>query len=110
MLTKFSVSNFKGFNQGFVFDFSDTNGYEFNKSCVKNGIVNNALIYGHNGVGKSNLGFAIFDIIGHLTDKKTSDLEYAVYLNALNPADYATFRFEFLIEGQKIVYEYQKDA
>jgi AAA15 family ATPase/GTPase len=106
MLTKFSVSNFKGFNQGF--DFSDTNGYEFNKSCVKNGIVNNALIYGHNGVGKSNLGFAIFDIIGHLTDKKTIDLEYAVYLNALNPADYATFRFEFLIEGHKIVYEYRK--
>jgi DNA replication protein DnaC len=70
MLTKFSVSNFKGFNQDFVFDFSDTNGYEFNKSCVKNGIVNNALIYGHNGVGKSNLGFAIFDIIGHLTDKR----------------------------------------
>lgn len=108
MLTKFSVSNFKGFNQDFVFDFSDTNGYEFNKSCVKNGIVNNALIYGHNGVGKSNLGFAIFDIIGHLTDKKTIDLEYAVYLNALNPADYATFRFEFLIEGHKIVYEYRK--
>jgi hypothetical protein len=35
-------------------------------------------------------------------------LEYAVYLNALNPADYATFRFEFLIEGHKIVYEYRK--
>ena len=32
-------------------------------------LADNALIYGHNGVGKSNLGLAIFDIIGHLTDK-----------------------------------------
>ena len=84
MLKKFRVSNFKSFEKDFEFDLSDINGYEFNKDCIKNGIVNNALIYGHNGVGKSNLGLAIFDIIGHLTDKNINENLYLPYLNAIN--------------------------
>ena len=62
MLTKFKVSNFKCFEGEVVFDLSLTNGYTFNSECIKNGIVNNAMIYGYNGSGKSNLGWAIFDI------------------------------------------------
>lgn len=108
MLTKFSVTNFKGFNNEFVFDLKDNNGYTFNDECIKNGVVNNALIYGHNGVGKSNLAFAIFDIIGHLTDKKTNVFDYTNYLNAENNNSTAKFRYEFLINSNSIVYEYQK--
>lgn len=108
MLTKFSVSNFKSFNTEFVFDLQDTNSYEFNQSSVKNGTVNNVLIYGHNGVGKSNLGLAIFDIIGHLTDTKSPELEYSIYLNALNKSKKAHFCYEFLFDGNKVVYEYEK--
>ena len=40
MLRKFKVSNFKSFNECFQLDFTDVNGYEFNKSSIKNGIVN----------------------------------------------------------------------
>lgn len=108
MLTRFSVSNFKSFNEEFVFDLQDTNGYEFNIESVKNGVVNNALVFGHNGVGKSNLGFAIFDIIGHITDKTTNELEYSIYLNALNNSETAKFHFEFLFDFNKVVYEYEK--
>ena len=108
MLAKFKVSNFKSFNQDFIFNLTDTNGYNFNSECIKNGIVNNALIYGHNGVGKSNLGLAIFDIIEHLTDQQTNDNEYSVYLNAYNKSNYADFYFEFLINSNKVVYEYKK--
>lgn len=108
MLTKFKVSNFKSFNQNFIFDLTDTNGYNFNSECIKNGIVNNALIYGHNGVGKSNIGLAIFDIIEHLTDRQININEYAVYLNAYNKSTYADFYFEFLINTNKVVYEYKK--
>lgn len=108
MLTKFSVSNFKSFNQEFVFDLQNTNGYEFNKESVKNGVVNHALIYGHNGVGKSNLGLALFDVIGHLTDMQTNETEYLIYLNALNKTEYATFRYELLINNHTVVYEYRK--
>ncbi len=81
MLAKFSVSNFKGFNKELVLNLQDTNGYVFHPECIKNGIVNNALVYGYNGTGKSNLGLAIFDIIGHLTDKQKKESFYTFYLN-----------------------------
>ena len=108
MLTKFSVSNFKSFNSKFTFDLQNTNGYTFNKESVKNNTINNALVYGHNGVGKSNLGLAIFDIIGHLTDIEVFESQYSSYLNALNKSETAKFRYEFLIDSNKIVYEYTK--
>ncbi len=108
MLTKFKVSNFKSFEKDFVFDLTETNGYSFNSECIKNGIVNNALVYGHNGVGKSNLGLAIFDVIEHLTDQNINEKEYEVYLNAYNKGKYAEFYYEFLINANKITYEYKK--
>lgn len=108
MITKFSVSNFKGFNQKFIFDLKNTNGYNFNKASIKDGIVNNALVYGHNGVGKSNLGLALFDIVGHLTDKNINKNEYDFYLNAHNGSDVATFRYEFFLNNSNVIYEYQK--
>lgn len=108
MLTKFKVSNFKSFNQDFVFDLTETNGYNFNKESIKNGIVNNALIYGHNGVGKSNLGLALFDIIEHLTDQNKNEKEYQVYLNAYNKSKFAEFHYEFLINSERVIYEYRK--
>lgn len=110
MITKFSVSNFKGFNSEFTFNLQDTNGYVFNKESIKNGVVNNAIVYGHNGVGKSNLGLAIFDIIGHLTDKETNESEYSFYLNALNGSKTAKFHYEFLFNSNKVIYEYEKTA
>lgn len=109
MLTNFSVTNFKSFNEEFVFDLKNTNGYNFNKESVNQGVVENAIVYGRNGVGKSNLGFAIFDIIDHLTDTEHGDSEYIHYLNALNESKFATFKYEFLINSSKIVYVYKKN-
>ncbi len=108
MLTRFSVSNFKGFNEEFIFDLQNPNGYEFNTESIKNGIVNHAIIYGKNGVGKSNLGFAIFDIVKHLTDLGSNEFQYYGYQNALNPSNTTQFHYEFLIDSNKVVYKYQK--
>lgn len=108
MLAKFKVSNFKSFNQNFILDLTGTNGYNFNTESINNGIVNNALIYGHNGVGKSNLGLALFDIIEHLTDQNKNEKEYQVYLNAYNKSKFAEFHYEFLINSAKVIYEYRK--
>lgn len=110
MLAKFSVTNFKGFNTEFVFDLQNTNSYAFNSKSIVNGIVNNALIYGHNGVGKSNLGLAIFDIVGHLTDKYSNEEEYKshTYLNALNGSETALFKYEFLFGEDSVIYQYEK--
>ena len=64
MLKRFEVKNFKGFKDDLVFDL-EAREYEFNKNLVINGIVNKAIVYGKNGIGKSNLGIALFDIVSH---------------------------------------------
>ncbi|AIN73621.1 ATP-binding protein [Flavobacterium psychrophilum] len=108
MLRKFKISNFKSFEKDFEIDLTNINGYEFNKSSIKDGIVNNAIIYGHNGVGKSNLALAIFDIIEHLTDKQRNDAVYKNYLNAYCNSDVSSFYYEFLINSKIVIYEYKK--
>lgn len=108
MLRKFTVSNFKGFEKDFELNLTNSNGYEFNKNSIKKGVINNAIIYGHNGVGKSNLALAIFDIIEHLTDKQRNEAAYKNYLNAACNEDFACFRYEFLIGTKLVEYEYRK--
>lgn len=108
MLKKFKVSNFKCFEKDFVLDLSETNGYTFNSNCIKNGIVNCALVFGYNGMGKSNLGLAIFDIIEHLTDKKRDETQYSNYLNAYSNSRTADFHYEFQINNKLVEYEYKK--
>jgi hypothetical protein len=108
MLSRFSVRNFKSFNDWFVFDLSDVNSYEFNPECIHDGLVNKALVYGHNGVGKSNLGLAIFDIVLHTTDKNKNLSNYANYLNAENSSDMAEFAYLFKFDGEFLKYEYGK--
>lgn len=108
MLKKVEITNFKNFNEKFTFDLSDTNNFEFNKECIQNGIVNTGVIYGHNGCGKSNLGFAIFDLVSHLTDKRFEPIKYTNYLNANNKNSYSTFKFIFKFDENIVEYEYTK--
>lgn len=108
MLKKFSVSNFKCFETEISFDLVSNKGYTFNPSCVKNGVINNCMIYGHNGCGKSNLGLALFDIIEHLTDKYREVNRYRNYLNAVSKENVASFSYEFLLDGVTVRYDYKK--
>ena len=108
MLSKFTVKNFKNFEKSFCIDFSQTKSYDFSKDCVKNGIVKTGLIYGPNSIGKSNLGKAIFDIVGTLTDKEKIPQLYRTYQNALKPDDPTEFRYEFRFNNSVLVYTYQK--
>ena len=70
MLLEFHVKNFKNFKDELILDLSRTNNYEFSEEAVQDGVVKTALIYGENASGKTNLGYAIFDLILHLTDKE----------------------------------------
>jgi len=108
MLKKIEITNFKNFNEKFIFDLSNVNGFTFNKEAIKNGIVNTGIIYGHNGCGKSNLGLAIFDLISHLTDKKFVHAKYNNYLNADNISNEAIFKFTFKFDENIVEYEYRK--
>ena len=108
MIKKFEVENFKGFKDKLTFDFSARE-YAFNKNLIVNGIVNKAIVYGKNGVGKSSLGIALFDIIWHLTDKQRMPVQYLVnYLNLDSKLEYAVFRYEFQFDDDEVIYEYAK--
>ena len=93
MLKKFSVTNYRQFNETLEFDLTASN-YSFNQECVKNNLVKLALIYGKNGTGKSNLGRAIFDLVSHLTDNRV-EKSSSFYLNIESKKQFASFIYEF---------------
>lgn len=69
MLQEFKVCNYKNFRDELLFSFRTSKNYEFNRELIKNGVIKDCLVVGENASGKTNLGYAIFDIIWHLTDK-----------------------------------------
>ena len=108
MLKRFEVENFKGFDQKVIFDLCARD-YSFNNHLIKNGIVNKAILYGKNGIGKSSLGIALLDITSHLTDKERMPAIYlANYRNLTNPNKPVFFKYVFQFGNDELVYEYQK--
>jgi AAA15 family ATPase/GTPase len=110
MLYRFSVKNFKNFKDELLFDLSQIKSYEFSSNCIKNGLIKNALIYGPNGIGKSNLGLAIFDIVSNITDKEKCPERYTHYLNPLNKDEIAEFEYTFKFGNNFISYRYGKKS
>lgn len=109
MLKKFKVKNFKKFKDELEFDFDNIKNYQFNTEVVDNGLVNVALVYGSNGSGKSNLGFAIFDIILHTTDNVKKLIFYKNYLYGNGSLkDRAEFSYEFKFGEDSVIYNYTK--
>ena len=108
MLIQFRVKNFKNFKNQLTFDFNNINHYEFSEDCIKNGIIKDALIYGINGCGKSNLAFAIFDIVAHLTDLQVNADGYGDYTNTDSDEDIAEFGYVFKFEDSILEYSYGK--
>lgn len=108
MLKRFEVENFKNFKDKFVFDLSETKNYEFNKECVKNGIAKESIIYGPNACGKTNLGYALFDITTHLTDDSVDPFYQNCYLNVEKENEFAEFKYVFLFGEVEIEYSYGK--
>ena len=108
MLKCFEVDNFRGFDAPTCIDFHAAS-YAFNPSVVAGEYVKNAIIYGCNGVGKSALGLALFDVVGHLTDNETIHKKYlSPYCNLNTGRKVATFRFVFDFGGDEVEYEYAK--
>lgn len=108
MIYNFEVEGFKGFEKKVIFDLSQKKNYEFNRDCIRDGIVDKSVIYGINGIGKSNLGLAIFDIVCHLTNTAFSKGLYRGYLNANNHCGFAYFKYSFRFGNDDVVYEYRK--
>ena len=111
MLCEFRVKGFKNFAEEIRFDLTNVKNYEFNTDAIRNNIVNTCLIYGENGSGKTNLTYAIFDIIINLTDKERNLSNYRNYLN-LDKAKLssAVFYYKFIFDDIYLEYSYTKSA
>lgn len=110
MLTKFAVTNYRGFANRIEWDLSNPANYEFNKAVIKNGIIKNGIIYGPNGSGKTNFSLAIFDIENHLSPKWKKIDYYANFIYAGNREGLVTFEYTFKFEENIVVYIYSKNA
>lgn len=112
MLVKFTVSNYKNFREPITLNFSAARDYEFNPECVRDGLLSKVIIYGNNASGKSNLGFALFDIVGLLTDKNTivQQNDKSSFLNADCFEKCARFEYIFKHDSHYISYKYDKSA
>lgn len=109
MLELFEVAGFKNFEQVVSLDFSDVRDYQFNLSCVADGLLNKVILYGKNSVGKSNFGLALFDIVSHLTTNNVTPGVYDYYLNVNNESGYAEFHYVFRFRKNTVDYRYRKD-
>ena len=110
MLAKFTVSNYKNFKDPISIDFNAPRDYKFNPQCVRDGLLSKAIIYGNNAAGKSNFGFALFDIVGLLTDKNTEakQKDAGSFLNADSFEKEAQFEYVFKKGTDWIKYSYRK--
>ena len=110
MLKKFSVENFKGFQDKITFDLGKPSNYSFHTELIENDCVSKGIIYGINSCGKSNLGLAIFDIITHLTEKEKLLNSYDLFLNLGGRKSFAEFEYVFLFDGHTVIYKYKKTS
>lgn len=110
MITKIEIENYRGYQNSFIFDLSETKQYGFNKELVKNGIVNKALIYGPNGAGKSTLLLAFMELSAILTDNNRDIVPDNLYFYAGSNSRIARFRFHFKFGEKNVVYEWGKSS
>lgn len=109
MLKLFEVKGFKNFEKKVTLDFSDIRDYKFNRECIKDNLLNTIIIYGKNGIGKSNFGLAIFDIVTHLTNKNISPNLYDYYINSNTSSNEVEFRYIFQFGLDEVEYIYKKN-
>jgi hypothetical protein len=111
MLMRFEVENFKNFEKNIVLDLSNIKGYEFNKEkIIKDNIVNCGIVFGKNGSGKSNLSYALLDIVNHLTDKTKTSNDVIPYKNLNSDKSVVKFKYIFKFNNKILEYIYFKTA
>ena len=110
MLVRFTVENYKSFKEPITLDFQSRHDYRYNNQCIRNGLLSKVVIYGANSSGKSNFGFALFDIVGLLTDKNTipNQNDELTFINADSDSDVTTFTYVFKKQNDYITYSYKK--
>ncbi len=107
MLKQFRVKNYKNFKDEICLDFGNTAGYQFSSDCIYEGLISKMLIYGRNATGKTNLGKALTDICVTMFNTPRF-VNNGVFLNADSHEDAAVFSYEFIFDGQTLLYQYAR--
>ena len=108
VLKKFEVTNYKNFKNTLVVDFGKVGGYQFSTDCVTNKTISKMFIFGRNATGKTNLGYAIFDITACLYDSPFIRKQDEYLINADAEEDFAEFAYTFQFGNDEINYRYKK--
>jgi len=110
MLKEFRVQGYRGFKDEIVWSFVPAGDYSFTPYAVsETGLIKSGIVFGKNGSGKSNLGYALFDIINHLADGVEKDDDYYDNFTYAYHADgLVKFTYLFLFDGQELEYRYSK--
>ena len=111
MLAEFEVRNYRNFRDRLKFSLESEKNYEFNPEAIHNGIIKDSVIIGYNASGKTNLGFAIMDIVTHITDKsekRKRELSSLFYSNLYNQDDIVSFAYKFKFDSSVVEYTYEK--
>ncbi len=110
MLRKFSVSNYKNFSGEVVLDLTNVHDYKFNMNCIRDNLLNKVLLVGKNASGKTNLAYALFDIVYTLTDNVYHPLQKDTgsFINGEGSSKIAKFCYEFQNGDSIIEYSYNK--
>ncbi|MCM1089240.1 MAG: ATP-binding protein [Muribaculum sp.] len=108
MIQEFRVRNYKNFRDEIVFSLKTNKSYEFNQQVIKNGIIKDCLVIGENACGKTNLGYAMLDIVRHLTDKGRTALKW--YQNLYNLDSTVCFEYTFCFGEMHLIYRYEKTS
>ena len=112
MLRRFSVTNYRGFGRKLELDLTRRGDYGISGSCVSDQGISKSMVYGVNGIGKTNLGYAITDIVYTLTDSVPSQyqIDESTFLNGHDDLGYAEFEYEFGLGDHIVVYSYRKES
>lgn len=110
MLKEFRVQGYRGFKDEIVWSFVPSGDYDFAPYAIgETGLIKSGIVFGKNGSGKSNLGYALFDIINHLADGVEKDEDYYDNFIYANYQDgQVTFTYIFAFDGKELEYRYSK--
>ena len=108
MLKRFEVIGYKNFKNRFIMDLSKIRDYKFNPEAIRYDIVNTAIIYGKNAVGKTNFGRAILDIRNNIFSSNVVHSNNLDFLNADSDLSSAEFVYEFQFDDVIVTYSYKK--
>ena len=112
MLRRFEVKNFKNFKDPLVIDFTNVHDYKYSEHCIKNDLICKMIIYGKNAEGKSNLGYALFDLFYDVIFGRSmlsTRNSQRLYKNAnAEEDDLVEFYYSFKFDDDSVDYEYKK--